>query len=487
MFKEELLERSERLQLNILKKLYLNNGRIAKYELYSTLNISPPTLKSHLEKIDLLLRSHYDNKVQVLYIQNYIILKYENYINLEHLMSICIKNSLKYSLLKYLFENNHKPLSGIKICNELNISLSTLNRKVSECNCMLKEFDIFIKNYRLEGSKAQISYFFYSLFVNTGITSSNPNFIFNKLLNFFHKKFNISFNIKQKYSLYIWTIIISERKFFFRRDCFHDKFHKDNLKDNNFFLELKTFFEENNFNKNIGECLSYTTICFILSFNMLPIDFVINNIKFKNNIAYKNYELILSEIDRLFIYSPNNFNDTLKCNLLNICYKQYFFKGIFYSNDYITTQHYLNEFSSYSRLKFVEKLLLKIHTLTNNYYIDNEYFKFCTILTLNYINGHTKCPITIGVLSQTENLTLTSTINDLNNVLRKKFDVIVETYNENKKNYDLVISNFNLKFKFLSNNYDNIYSFTNLGIKYDLENIIKLLNKIEEKKLKNKF
>ncbi|MDQ0461884.1 hypothetical protein QOZ91_003436 [Clostridium sardiniense] len=220
---------------------------------------------------------------------------------------------------------------------------------------------------------------------------------------------------------------------------------------------------------------------------MLPIDFVINNIKFKNNIAYKNYELILSEIDRLFIYSPNNFNDTLKCNLLNICYKQYFFKGIFYSNDYITTQHYLNEFSSYSRLKFVEKLLLKIHTLTNNYYIDNEYFKFCTILTLNYINGHTKCPITIGVLSQTENLTLTSTINDLNNVLRKKFDVIVETYNENKKNYDLVISNFNLKFKFLSNNYDNIYSFTNLGIKYDLENIIKLLNKIEEKKLKNKF
>ncbi|MDZ4994493.1 M protein trans-acting positive regulator (MGA) [Clostridium perfringens] len=487
MFKEELLERSEKLQFNILKKIYLNNGRIAKYELCNTFNISPPTLKSHLEKIDLLLRSHYDNKVQLMHVKNDIILKYENYINLEYLMSKCISNSLKYNLLKYLFENGNKLSSGIKICNELNISLSTLNRKIFECNCILKEFNIHIKNYRLEGSQAQIAYFFYSLFVNTGTVSSNPNFLFNKLINFFHDKFNISFNIKQKYSLYVWTIIINKRKFFFRKEFFHDKFHINNLKNfkkNKFFSELKVFFEENYFNKNIVEYLSYITICFILSFDIFPIVFVSSTIEFKNNIAYKTYKLILDEINGLYISSPNNFNSTLKCNLLNICYKQYFFKGIFYSNDYITTQHYLIEFSSYSRLNFVKKLLLKVNTSTINDYINNDYFRFCIILTLNYINGHTKHPITIGVLSQTENLTLTSTINDLNNVLRKKFDVIVETYDENKKNYDLVITNFNLKFKFLSNNYDNIYFFTNLGIKYDLENIIKLLNKIEEKKMR---
>ncbi|EPB8220867.1 hypothetical protein ACRTDB_003034 [Clostridium perfringens] len=103
---------------------------------------------------------------------------------------------------------------------------------------------------------------------------------------------------------------------------------------------------------------------------------------------------------------------------------------------------------------------------------------------MNYINGNTKYPINIGVLSQSENLTLSSTINDLNNALRKKFDVIVEIYDENKKRYDLVITNFNINFKCLVNNCDNIYFFTNLGIKYDLENIIKLLDKIEEKKMR---
>ncbi|PWX14779.1 M protein trans-acting positive regulator (MGA), partial [Clostridium perfringens] len=67
MFKEDLLEKSEKLQFKILKKIYLNNGRIAKYELCNTFNISPPTLKSHLEKIDFLLKDNYHNKVQITY------------------------------------------------------------------------------------------------------------------------------------------------------------------------------------------------------------------------------------------------------------------------------------------------------------------------------------------------------------------------------------------------------------------------------------
>ncbi|AMN30877.1 Mga helix-turn-helix domain [Clostridium perfringens] len=485
MFKEDLLEKSEKLQFKILKKIYLNNGRIAKYELCNTFNISPPTLKSHIEKIDFLLKDNYHNKVQITYSKNDIILKYENYINLEQLMSSCIKKSLKYKLLRYLFENSNNLSSGIKICNELNISLSTLNRKIFECNCLLKEFDINIKNYRLEGSQSQIYYFFYSLFIVTGTVSTNSNFLFNKLINFFNKKFKISFNIKQKYSLYVWTTIINNRKFFFKKEFFNNNFYKDNIKklnNNVFFLELKTFFEKNYFNKNIGEYISFMTICFILSFDLFPIDFIFNNIEFKNNMAFKTYKLIFNQINELYISPTNNFNNTLKCNLLSICYKQYFFKGILYSNDYITTNHYLSEFSSYSRKKFVENLLLKIHNSTTNYHIDDEYFKFCVILTLNYINGNTKYPINIGVLSQSENLTLSSTINDLNNALRKKFDVIVEIYDENKKRYDLVITNFNINFKCLVNNCDNIYFFTNLGIKYDLENIIKLLDKIEEKK-----
>ncbi len=45
MFKEDLLETSEKIQYNIFKKVYVNNGKISKNNLCNELNISLPTLK----------------------------------------------------------------------------------------------------------------------------------------------------------------------------------------------------------------------------------------------------------------------------------------------------------------------------------------------------------------------------------------------------------------------------------------------------------
>ncbi|WP_283719650.1 winged helix-turn-helix transcriptional regulator [Clostridium perfringens] len=51
MFKEDLLETSEKIQYNIFKKVYVNNGKISKNNLCNELNISLPTLKNHLKKL----------------------------------------------------------------------------------------------------------------------------------------------------------------------------------------------------------------------------------------------------------------------------------------------------------------------------------------------------------------------------------------------------------------------------------------------------
>ncbi|HII4508309.1 TPA: hypothetical protein ACY4R8_001540 [Clostridium perfringens] len=230
-------------------------------------------------------------------------------------------------------------------------------------------------------------------------------------------------------------------------------------------------------NKSLNQYLAYITTCFLLSFNILPIDFIYKNYEFKNSKSYKIYDFIINEIKQLYV-NPIHINNILKENILSICYRFYFFKGIFYSNDYITRKYYLNKFSNQSRIKFVENLLLKLHNLDGYDKTNDEFFKFVIIITLSYINGKIKNSITIGILSYNEDLVLIPKIINLNDYLRKKFDINIEIYNKNK-NYDLVLSNIVSNTDKLSNNYRRMYFFTNLDEQYDLNNIVEILKEFD--------
>ncbi|BDC00447.1 TPA: helix-turn-helix domain-containing protein [Clostridium perfringens] len=485
MFKEDLLETSEKIQYNIFKKVYVNNGKISKNNLCNELNISLPTLKNHLKKIEDLLDKCYKSKVKISYSKDFIFLKYNTGISLHCLTTCYIESSLKYKLLKFFFIKHTKKFTGIQICNYFNISLATLNRKILECNSLLKEFDISIKNYELTGSQLQISYFYYLLFWNNRIDISSVVSANHNITEVIEKTFNITLKISEKYPLYTWLKILMIRKKFFVEDFFKDEFTKKNLRileNTEIFIELKNFFEKDSLSKSSSTYLAYSTLCFILSFNIIPYK-VIKKISIVNeSTPFKIFTLMTSEMSNLYTTSPSNFNDELKLHLLSLCFKSYFFKGVFYSNNKIVTNYYLNEFTSDSREKFVNNLLLKINSLYKvKYSFDPDYFKLCIILTLNYLSGVSKHSLTIGILSRIDSLILNTTIDYLRKFLRRKFDVIVEVYNEYKKeNYDLLITNFDPNY--IPKNYNNIYIFSNLAVQYDLGNIVKILNEIEKTK-----
>ncbi|AMN34385.1 helix-turn-helix domain-containing protein [Clostridium perfringens] len=485
MFKEDLLETSEKIQYNIFKKVYVNNGKISKNNLCNELNISLPTLKNHLKKIEDLLDKCYKSKVKISYSKDFIFLKYNTGISLHCLTTCYIESSLKYKLLKFFFIKHTKKFTGIQICNYFNISLATLNRKILECNSLLKEFDISIKNYELTGSQLQISYFYYLLFWNNRIDISSVVSANHNITEVIEKTFNITLKISEKYPLYTWLKILMIRKKFFVENFFKDEFTKKNLRileNTEIFIELKNFFEKDSLSKSSSTYLAYSTLCFILSFNIIPYK-VIKKISIVNeSTPFKIFTLMTSEMSNLYTTSPSNFNDELKLHLLSLCFKSYFFKGVFYSNNKIVTNYYLNEFTSDSREKFVNNLLLKINSLYKvKYSFDPDYFKLCIILTLNYLSGVSKHSLTIGILSRIDSLILNTTIDYLRKFLRRKFDVIVEVYNEYKKeNYDLVITNFDPNY--IPKNYNNIYIFSNLAVQYDLGNIVKILNEIEKTK-----
>ena len=485
MFKEDLLETSEKIQYNIFKKVYVNNGKINKNDLCSDLNISLPTLKTHLKKIEYLLNKYYKSKVKISSSKDFIFLKYETGVSLHSLTTYYIESSLKYKLLKFFFIKHTKKFTGIQICNYFNISLATLNRKILECNSLLKEFDISIKNYELTGSQLQISYFYYLLFWNNRIDISSVVSANHNITEVIEKTFNITLKISEKYPLYTWLKILMIRKKFFVEDFFKDEFTKKNLsilENTEIFIELKNFFEKDSLSKSSSTYLAYSTLCFILSFNIIPYEVIKEFSTVNESTLFKIFSLMTAKLNNLYTTHPNNFNNVVKLHLLSLCFKSHFFKGIFYSNNKIVTNYYLNEFTSDSREKFVNDLLLKINPLYKvKYSFDPDYFKLCIILTLNYLNGVSKHSLTIGILSRIDSLILNTTIDYLRKFLRRKFDVIVEVYDEYKKeNYDLVITNFDPNY--IPKNYNNIYIFSNLAVQYDLGNIVKILNEIEKTK-----
>lgn len=489
MFKEDLLEGSEKIQFNILKNLFINKGKMNRSDLCDKLGISLPTLKSHVEKIDHLFRTDYKAKISIYYTKDFIFLKCKDEIRLKSLIFSYLDNSPKYKILNYFFLNSNGKLTGVKLSENFNISLATLNRKIIECNQILKEFDISIKNYELTGSLMQISYFYYLFFWNTEVDIPNIRLSDYSLITIIEKTLRISLSIKQKHSLYLWLKILMVRKKFFSSDFLEDSFTKSNLnlfKETEIFKELKLFFKKDSLNKGSTTYLAYSTLCFILSFNIVPYDFINKNKYIINSCPFKIFSLVIDEIENIYLKVPENLSEELKLNILNLCFRNYYFKGVFYSNNKVITRYYLNDFKSSFKDDFTDKLYLKITNLFDfKYTIDKTYFKLCIILTLNYLDGISKYHIRIGVLSMAENLIINSTIDYLKSFLSKKFNVLVEIYDENRtENYDLVITNFNIDF--IPKNYDHIYTFTNLTIMYDLNNVVNLISEIEESKLKNR-
>ncbi|EJT5933860.1 helix-turn-helix domain-containing protein [Clostridium perfringens] len=478
MFKENLLESSEKIEIEILKKLYINNGRFSKYKLCDELHISFPTLKLYIKNINIMFLDHYNNEVHVYIDKETIFLKYVTNISLDNFVSIYIENSLKYKILSMIYY--HKNLNSIKLCEYLNISLSTLNRKINECNKLLSSFELRIKKFELKGSPLQFSYFYYSLFRNSGINKEiEPGLNDENLVKFLEKSMSIDFTYTQKLSVHIWSKIIFRHKNKFTKENFLDKFslvNLDSFKDDITFKNLELFYSKFPLYKKY---LAYSTTCFLKSFGILSFENEIDR-----TLPFNVHNFILLKMKSLFLNKDFEFDKAVKSNILAYCNKQFYFKGVFYSIDKNTRDFYLNSHLSFLKNYFILDLFrdIKLSFKLNN--LDFDYFKLLIVLNLSYIDEESKYTIKIGVLSKTENLALKILLKEFNTLLRKRFNAKAEIFSEkNLDAYDLIITNIHDHFSDSISN--NIFKFTYLGVEYDLNNLTEVLNNIEKEKIEN--
>ena len=476
MFKENLLEPSEKIEIEILKKLYINNGKFSKYNLCNELHISFPTLKLYIKNINIMFSTYYNNQVNIQINKETIFLKYHTDISLDNFISIYIENSLKYKLLHTLY--NYENLNSIKLCHHLNISLSTLNRKIRECNELLNPFELAIKKFEIKGSPLQISYFYYYFFRNISLnTQIETDLSDETLIKFLKNLTSIEFNFSQKLSIYIWSKVIMKHKKKFTKEGFSDKFSLSNLdsfKNDMLFNNLESFYSEFPIHKKY---LAYSTTCFLKSFGILSLENIIDK-----TVPFNIYNFILLKMKSLFLNDNFKFDKYIKSNILAYCNKQFYFKGIFYSIDQNTRDFYLNTHLSFFKNYFIDTLFKDIQLIFKLDNLDFEYFKFLIVLNLSYIDEESKYTIKIGVLSKTENLALKILLKDFNNLLTKRFNAKAEVFSEkNSHNYDLIITNINDHF--LNGISSHIFRFTYLGVEYDLNKLTNLLNTIEKEKI----
>ncbi|CEQ29807.1 Mga helix-turn-helix domain [[Clostridium] sordellii] len=486
MFKEDLLELSEKTEIEILKKLYINNGNFSKHNMCTELNISFPTLKHYIKNINTMFSNYYDDKINIYINKEIIFLKYDIDISLDNFVSIYIKNSLKYKLLSMFYY--YKDLNSIKLSTQLNVSLSTINRKIKECNELLAPFNLKIKNFELKGSPIQFAYFYYSFFRNSGVNKQiKPTCNDKDLVKFLEKVLSFKFAYSYKLNIYIWSKIILRHRDKFNEENFSDEFslsNLTNLKDNIIFKNLELFYSRFLINKKY---LAFVTTCFLKSFGGLPFE---DNIDQNTPFILSNF--ILANIKSLFSNNYFRFSKVFKNNILTYCNRQFYFKGVFYSIDKNFRDFYLNTHLSFLKNHFITNLFKNIQSYFNLNYFDFDCFKFLIVLNLSILNEDNKYQfidktnkytLKIGVLSKTDNLVLEIKIREFNNFLKRRFNAKAEIfYEENLNSYDLIITN--MHDKFLDGLTINVFRYTYLGIEYDSKNLIEALNSIEKERIK---
>lgn len=168
---EDFLEKKEQVQVALIKKLVLTGGKTSYGNLRKHLSISKASLETYLDEIDDNLLS-YTGACQLKKSQGSMLeLILMDHFSIETVYIDYVKRSLKFQLIEYVFF--YQEYTAVKIGHDLAISESSLFRKIKEVNQLLKEFQIKIKNGRLQGEELQIRYFYFQLY---SFVPPNPKF-----------------------------------------------------------------------------------------------------------------------------------------------------------------------------------------------------------------------------------------------------------------------------------------------------------------------
>jgi len=213
MLIEELLDKTERKQYQLLGLLNEIGGTIQVDDALEKIHLTKVTFNKYIDDINH-LSSEEDIDVKLELYDSNLNFHIGNQVEWQEVIYMFLNQSPKYPMIIYLF--NNRDFSIKEISRELSISEATVNRQIHSLNKLLKEFQLMIRNGQLVGPEHQIRYFFYRLFLKVLPERLLTNLINNK--NMFHhvsqieNVFDMNFSVIQKYKISLWLLITLKRK-----------------------------------------------------------------------------------------------------------------------------------------------------------------------------------------------------------------------------------------------------------------------------------
>ncbi|MBO1307599.1 helix-turn-helix domain-containing protein [Enterococcus sp. 669A] len=158
---EELLEKKEQLQLEILRQLILQGGRLPIADLRKTVGLSRNAFEQYVEDLEYLCQVS-KIPLKLVYKGGDLVLQLPAENNLADVVELLVSESIQYQLLEFLLR--HKEFTIVQLVNEFMISESSVFRKIKELNRLLAEFGLQIKNGQWIGEEGQIRHFYTQLY-----------------------------------------------------------------------------------------------------------------------------------------------------------------------------------------------------------------------------------------------------------------------------------------------------------------------------------
>lgn len=203
---EDLLETKEAKQIYLIKQLLLAGGQMNVHQMREILSLSKKSIDQYIEDLQ---STFQDYPCHLEYDGVDISFSKTPEFAWDTFERKVYSDSLYFRILWYLLEE--KEINRIQLSQQLSISESSLSRKISELNQILKEFELRIWHGKIVGEEIQIRYFYFQLlwYLKKGHTDVTPEET--KFIGNIERGLKLNFTTNAKERLILWLRISKKR------------------------------------------------------------------------------------------------------------------------------------------------------------------------------------------------------------------------------------------------------------------------------------
>ncbi|MDN6639925.1 MAG: helix-turn-helix domain-containing protein [Tetragenococcus sp.] len=476
---EALLEKKEAKQIYLIKQLIIAGGKMNVRDIRELLALSKKSTDNYIEELIEGFQP-FAEYCQITYDGTEVTFSKTPDFSLAEVERNIYLSAPKYQILMYLLEE--KELNPVRLSQELKISESSLSRKIKDLNQMLKEFSLRIWQGKMIGEESQVRYFYFQLlwYLKQGYEESSSREA--HIIESLERGLSLNFVSEAKARILLWLRITKKRITVpdpqFRQ--FKEKFEP--YKKDPLYLKLVPIIRRSFsfYAVEIKEEEAMLHFVFLTGMSILSQeDFHAYSLE-RSRLTPAAWcdTVVLEKILRM--YEPGNIRKELEATcyyyLSQIHLRLYFFIGDIEAYDRENIWQ-LEETLSTHNIRFYTDQLLQLACKQlqvepnddQNSLLAMTAIKYLSVLTI--IDVRVNREVRVGIALQIDPLFKAAATNMLMLQLKSLNGVVIEPFDE-EKDYDLVITNTALDVN------TTIYRMTELGSKYDLQEIKKIIRQI---------